>query len=433
MERFRKKKAPNITLRYNALSAFVYVIGIVLIMQLFNLQIVNGAEYREISNTRLTRESTLYASRGYILDRNGNELATTEMTFSLEMYKTKQDTKVLNDTALKIINTLEENKDSYTDTFPIKVNPFEYTFTNDDSKKSWLKKYNLGEDTTAEQAFYYFKDKYDIENENIDEIRKIAVIRYRIASEGYSSTKSLTISNNISRKSALVFTEQSDKYPGVTVGQSSRRKYPNGALASHIIGYTNSITEEQYKANKDKGYQMSDIYGQAGIESVFESYLRGTNGIRQIDMSVNGEIVNEEIAEEAVAGSDVVLTIDANLQTITEKALEETINNIRNGAYNNKKYDANAGSIVVMDVASGEILSMASYPDFEPTSFVGGISKEKWNEYNSEENHNPLINRAIYGAYAPGSTYKMVTAVAALQTGAVTVNEKVNDTGVYPR
>ena len=147
MEKYRKKKMPNINLRYNTLSTFIYVIGIVLLVQLFNLQIINGATYRETSNTRLTRESTLYASRGYILDRNGNELANelanVEMTFSLEMYKTKVENNVLNDTALKIINTLEEHGDTYTDTFPIKINPFEFTFSNEDKKQEWLKKYKL--------------------------------------------------------------------------------------------------------------------------------------------------------------------------------------------------------------------------------------------------------------------------------------------------
>lgn len=244
MEKYRKNKMPNIKLRYNTLSALIYIIGIILLIQLFNLQIINGATYRETSNTRLTRESTLYASRGYILDRNGNELAKTEMTFSLEMYKTKIENEVLNETILRIINILEQNGDSYTDTFPININPFEYVFSSEEKKNSWLKKYKLEEDTTAEQAFYYFKDKYDITNENIEEVRKILVIRYRISSEGYSSTKSLTISNNITRNSALVFNEQSDLYPGTTVGQSSKRNYPNQELASHIL--------RKYKFNNTK-------------------------------------------------------------------------------------------------------------------------------------------------------------------------------------
>lgn len=368
------------------------------------------------------------------MDRNGNKLATTEMTFSLEMYKSKVETDVLNDTILKVLNTLEENGDSYIDTFPINVNPFEYNFSSKDKKTKWLKLYNLHEDTTPEVAFKYLKNKYNIENEDLSEIRKILVVRYRIASEGYSSTKSLTISNKISRKSALVFTEQSDNFPGITVGQSSKRVYPNQSLASHILGYINSITSDQYKENKDKGYTMNDIYGQTGIEYIFEPYLKGTNGVKQIDMSVDGGIVSEYISEEAIKGSDIVLTIDSKLQDITERALEDTINNIKNGEYGTgKKYPANAGAAVVMNAKSGEILSMASYPDYEPSSFVGGIKTDIWNSYRAEENNNPLLNRAIAGTYAPGSTFKMVTAVSALETGNVTITEKVNDTGVYPR
>ncbi len=432
MERYKKRKNPNIKLRYNLLSAIIYLAGIILLIQLFNLQIINGATYRETSNTRLARESILYSSRGSILDRNGNTLASEEMTFSLEMYKTKIETKLLNETILKMIKTLEQNGDSYVDTFPIKINPTEYTFTSEERKNEWLDKYDLPRETSAENALAYFKDKYSIENQEIEDVRKIIAIRYRISSEGYSSTKSLTISSNISRTSALIFMEQNDVYPGISVGQNSKRVYPNGALASHILGYINSISGSQYEANKNNGYTMNDIYGQTGIEYVFEPYLKGKNGIRQIDMSVDGSIVDEYIEKEAVAGSDVVLTIDANLQKITEKALEETINKVKNGGYG-KPYDANAGAIVVMDVNTGEVLSMASYPNYEPSAFVGGISNDLWKSYNAKENNNPLINRAISGTYAPGSTFKMVTATAALETGNVTISEKVNDTGIYPR
>ena len=110
MEKFRKRKLPNIKLRYNVLMGLVYVIGAILLIQLFNLQIVKGATYRETSNTRLTRESTLYAARGNILDRNGTELASNKMTFALEIYKTKLENDALNDTILRIINTLEVNR-----------------------------------------------------------------------------------------------------------------------------------------------------------------------------------------------------------------------------------------------------------------------------------------------------------------------------------
>ena len=182
----------NINFRYNSITIFTYFIGIILIIQLFNLQIIHGAEYREESNTRLTRESTLEAARGEILDRSGNVLVTSSQKFDLELYKSKIDTDTLNDTILKIVNVLDKYEVDYTDSFPIKIEPFEFTLAGD-SLSNWKKNNDINADSNAEEAFYKFKDKYKIKNENISEVRKIMAIRYAIVKEGYSSTKSLTI------------------------------------------------------------------------------------------------------------------------------------------------------------------------------------------------------------------------------------------------
>lgn len=169
----------------------------------------------------------------------------------------------------------------------------------------------------------------------------------------------------------------------------------------HIyFGYVSSIREKQYEENKNAGYTMNDLYGQNGVEYVFESYLKGKNGKRQIDMSVGGGIVNEYTEEEAVSGSNIVLTIDANLQAVAEKALEETIT--KSGEIAKDAKDADSGAIVVMNVKTGEVLAMASYPYYSPNSWEGGrIEQEIWNNYNSNEAGRPLINRAISSAYAP--------------------------------
>jgi len=428
----REKKPVNTRLRLNIVTVLIYVIGVILLVQLFNLQIVNGEEYRETSNTRLTRESVLKAARGSILDRNGNLIAGTQMGFGVELYKSKVDNDTLNNTILKIINTLEQNGDSYADTFPISINPFSFIFSSDERAVKWKKVNNIDENATAEECFYYFKDKYKIKNEDINEVRKIINIRYRISSEGYSSTKSIEISKNISRLSAVQFSEQSDSFPGVSVKTTSTRYYPMGNLASHILGYVGKISEEEFNNRKDQGYLLNDDYGRNGIEYVLEEYLKGKNGTKQIDMAVDGSVTDEYISEEAIAGANVSLTIDANLQKVAQDALYNNICGIRTGAYGGKVYEAYAGSIVVMNVKTGEVLAMASYPDYDPTVWVGGISDENWNFFNDSANNQPLLNRAIQSEYAPGSTYKMLTAIAALQTGSVKLNEKVNDTGVYP-
>lgn len=417
----------NINFRYNSITIFTYFIGIILIIQLFNLQIIHGAEYREESNTRLTRESTLEAARGEILDRSGNVLVTSSQKFDLELYKSKIDTDTLNDTILKIVNVLDKYEVDYTDSFPIKIEPFEFTLSGD-SLSNWKKNNDINADSNAEETFYKFKDKYKIKNENISEVRKIMAIRYAIVKEGYSSTKSLTIAKDIPREAVAEFTESGDEFPGINISVQPVRKYKEGNLASHILGYAHKISNDEYKNKKDI-YGQNDIIGKSGIEAVFEEYLRGKKGTKQIDMAVDGTITAEVVEKEAVAGSNVILTIDSKLQKITEDALRDNIEKIKSGGFG-KAYEAKGGSCVVMNVKTGEVLAMASYPDYNPQSFADGISNEEWQGYLQNTSY-PLLNKAIQSAYEPGSIFKMVTAIAGLESGNITLTEKINDTGQY--
>ena len=419
----------SINFRYNIATIFTYLIGIILIVQLFNLQIVHGAKYREESNTRLTRESVLEADRGEILDRSGNVLVSSSQKFNLELYKSKIDTNALNDSILKIIQVLEKYNVSYVDSFPIKIDPFEYTIA-DTNLSNWKSNNGIDENATAEEAFYKFKDKYKIQNTDISEIRKIIAIRYAIVQEGYSSTKSLTIAKDIPREAVAEFSEEGDEFPGINISVQPVRQYKQGTLASHILGYASKIGSEEYQKKKDE-YNQNDIIGKTGIESVFEKYLKGKNGTKQIDMAVDGTITAEVVEREAVAGSNVVLTIDSQLQKIAEQALKDNIEKIKNGGFG-KSYDAKGGSCVVMNVKTGEVLAMASYPDYNPQSFADGISSEEWKSYNENKSY-PLLNKCIQSAYEPGSIFKMVTAIAGLESGNISLTEKINDTGVYKK
>lgn len=425
----RKSKKANINLRYNILTVLIYVLGIILIARLFNLQIVHGAEYREESNTRLTRESVLEASRGAILDKTGATLVDSKIQFSLEMYKSKVDTATLNQSILNMINVLEKYETSYVDSFPIKIEPFEFTISEQELL-SWKKSNKLSEDITAEQAFYKFKSKYGIDTNNIQDARKIMSIRYEANQKGYSSTKAIRIADNISREAVAEFSESSDKFVGINIVVEPVRQYTSGSLASHILGYAGKINSQEYEQRKST-YGSNDIIGKTGIEYVFEEYLKGKNGTKQIDMAVDGTTTAEYVSKEATAGSDVVLTIDANLQKVTEDALASNIQKIASGGFG-KAYNAKAGACVVMNVNSGEVLAMASYPNYDPSDFVGGISTEAWNNYTNNA-AKPLVDKAIQNSYSPGSTYKMVTAIAGLESGAINLNTKINDTGVYKK
>lgn len=424
---FDEEGKEQVNIRFNIINILVYLIGIILIVQLFNLQVVHGESYREQSNTRLSRTSIIKAARGSILDRSGNELAGVKTENNIEIYKTNISDDELNKSVLNLVELLNKYQIGYDDTFPIKINPFEFTISGDELT-NWKKKYKIAEDATAEESFYKFKNKYEITNDNVEEIRKIISIRYIITTTGYSATKSITIATNVNEEVVAQISERNSDFPGVSISTNAARTYLAGNLAAHVIGYTGKIKEDEYNANKDI-YSIDDIIGKTGIEYVFEKYLKGTDGEKQVEMSVDGTITGETVAKNAIAGSDVVLTIDSNLQKVTQDSLENCINKIRSGGFA-QTYDAQGGAAVVMNVNTGEVLATASYPTFEPQWFVGGISQENW-AYLRDDSRHPQLNKTIQSTYEPGSTFKMVTAIAGLETGAITTKERINDTGVY--
>jgi penicillin-binding protein 2 len=403
-------------------------------MQLFNLQIVNGSEYRNDSNKKLTRDAKIEAARGSIMDRSGNVLVSTEMHFSLEMYKSKTEDEQLNNSILLMTNILEANGNEYIDNFPISIEPFEFHFETEDELIDWKTKYKIPEAASAEEAFYLFRDKYKINIDNPKEIRQILAIRYAISTIGYSTTRSIEISKEISRESAVQLQENSQNLTGVNIVIEPIRVYHTGNLAAHIIGYMGRYSDDDKKEFEKEGdthkYDVDDKVGRYGIEKIFENYLRGEDGKKQIDMSVDGIVMGEYTSQEAIGGSDVVLTIDANLQGITERALENNIMKIREGGFS-EQHPAEGGAAVVVNVNSGEILAMASYPNFQPELFYNGISQAQMNEYLAEDAYNPLYSRATQGAYPPGSIFKMVTAVAGIEEGKISTTEKVNDNGRF--
>lgn len=414
-------------IRYNIMSLIIYAIGIIIIVKLFSLQIVNGEEYLEKSNSRLTRETVVKASRGNIFDCNGNILAGTKIKYSLELYKSKIETEQLNNTILNAINVLEKNSDTYIDEFPITINPIQYKFSDEEKTKNWLERKKIDVNSSAEQALNFYIEKYKLTNYSLEDARKIIAVRYGIEENGYTAMRAYTISENISEESVLIFEEQNNSFPGMAIEKTPIRNYTYGKLASHVLGYVGKISSEEY--NSLEGYSISDYIGKTGIEYAFEGYLKGQDGIKQTDMSIDGTITGEYITEEAVSGDDVTLTIDANIQDVAEKSLKELIEKIRNGGFG-RVYDAKSGAVVALNVKTGEVIAMSSYPDFEPQLFIDGISTEKWDEYTKGE-RSALLNRTIQSAYAPGSVFKMATAIAGLESGAITNTETIYDSGVY--
>lgn len=414
--------------RYNILYILVYIVGIILIFQLFNLQIVHGEEYLQRANSRLTRETKIRAARGNILDCNGNVLAGNEIKYSLKIYKSKIDEQNLNTTILNAIFVLEKNGDKYNDDFPININPVSFKYENQERINKWLEENDLADGTTAEQALEYFIDEYSLKQYSLEEARKIIAVRYGIDVNGYSSMRGYEISSEVCKKSVAQIEEMNHSFPGINIEYRPIRKYYYSSLASHVLGYVGKIGNEEYTQNE--GYELDDYIGKTGIEYVCEKFLKGKDGLKQTDMSIDGTTTGEYITEEAISGSNVMLTIDAKVQQVAEKALKENIEKINNGDYGEKR-EVYAGSVVVLNVKTGEVISMVSYPDFEPQLFVDGISTEKWNEY-TVKGRSALINRTMQSAYAPGSIFKMVPAIAGLETGKITKDEQIECAGIYP-
>ena len=215
--------------------------------------------------------------------------------------------------------------------------------------------------------------------------------------------------------------ENHDDFPGIGVERVTIRNYPYGALAAHVLGYVGEINPEQLEdlAGSPKPYQPGDEIGRAGVEATYEDTLRGQPGQRVYEVDAEGHIVREltEESEAPVPGDDLMLSIDRDIQTLTEQSLAAV--------------EPEAGSAVVMDPNNGAVLAMASYPTYNPADFVGGINPEVYEALTAEGSNFPLNNWAVQGQYAPGSTFKIVTAAAAMREGLVQPEETFNDDGIY--
>ena len=245
------------------------------------------------------------------------------------------------------------------DNFLIDVNPYRFKLEEEESQRKWKKANNIDENASAEEAFNYFKKKYEITTDNVEDARKILAIRYEISYKGYSNTKSIEIASNISRQSLEQIKERNAEFSGVEITETPIRRYTLGNTASHILGRIGRIESSELEGNEDI-YDQNDIIGKAGIEYVFEKYLKGTDGVKQIDMNVDGTITDEYVSKEAVSGSDVILTIDSKLQAVTEQALADNINKIANHGFSREDNPADAGAAVVLNVKTGEVIAMAS-------------------------------------------------------------------------
>ena len=238
-------------------------------------------------------------------------------------------------------------------------------------------------------------------------------VKERISSTREAALKPRVVALDVPMTVVAYLAEHESEFPGVEVSVVPVREYPHGSIAAHVLGYTGEISEESLNSGDMEGYVFGDIVGKSGAERQFESVLQGEKGYRRVEVDAVGSPRHVLEEAEPVAGRDVVLTIDLEIQQVAEEALQRALAEARADDFKN----ARAGAAVALDVRTGEVLAMASIPTFDPTLFIGGIRTQDWEALNAEDSEYPLNNRAIQAAYPPASTYKAVTGMAGLEYG----------------
>lgn len=417
------------------LAIIVVLVSIIFVLQLFSIQVIQGEEFRQQSEKRMLRTENIVAPRGEIYDRNGVVLATSKLSFNVNLYKVNVDVKQQNKSIYEFIKILEKNNDKIYSTFPINDEQNGFNFSSEEEEKKWKTEMNIPQEYDFKQTLDFYIKKYMLEeysNDILDQI-KIIEIKYEANLNAYSLFAGATIAKDISEKSVAQIEEKKNELYGFNVVSVPKRYYPTSTLLSHVVGYVSKISSEEYKNLKDKGYTVNSVIGKSGAELTFDKYLKGIDGVKKVETDSQGNISSETISQEPKSGNSVTLTIDFRLQKVAQEALENTIHGLQDGSITFKKKpvaDAKSGSVVVLDCQTGEVLAMVNYPNYDTNLFVNGISSSDWNKL-SNDSLKPMYNRAISGTYAPGSTYKMLVGLVGLQTGKFTVDEKYLDTGIY--
>lgn len=430
--------------------AFGLVIALLIALcvgTLYQLQILNGAAYYDASQNNNVTCPAVKAARGNILDRYGRVLVSNRECYNLVINTTRlfgDEVDDPNAVILEMVNIVEDSGAEFIDDLPItKSPPFEYTEMTDFQRtllNAYFDDHDLAEDTTAVELMSYFRTRYDIDNTySAEDMRKISAIRYALNVRYAINTSSYTF---VEDASIDLISDIMGAVGSVIEVESSYVREYNTQYAAHLLGYIGAMTDveqEQYMVGDNSGYNYDSMVGKDGVELAFESWLHGTDGKSRVTRNSEGTITSTVYEEDPVPGNHVYLTIDIQLQEAVERALEngiialqlerdqENAEAIANGTPDEVKEDIQGGAAVVVDVNSGNPLAIASYPTFDASQVY-----ENYAEYLNAE-YDPLYNRATMGAYAPGSTFKPLVALAALSESIINTETRIDCEGIFSK
>jgi penicillin-binding protein 2 len=367
-------------LRLSIIAVVAVALFASLFARLYDLQVVGADDYQVQAEANRVRTVQVPAPRGRILDRNG---------------------KVLVDNRVAVVVALDRSA--------------------------------LGELSDERQADLLNRLSFDLTGAGHpitpDEIR------VRLDDQRFSRYAPVPLAVDLPEQLKIYFEERAADYPSVVVERTALRAYPYGPLAAHILGYVGKINDEELAGQQNqtaKPYTLNDEIGKSGVEQTYEPWLRGTPGIRRIEVDAEGNAVRVISERAPRAGDDLVLTLNADVQALAEQKVQQGLADARarpnrDGSRNN----GTTGAAVVLDPNNGQIVAMASYPSYDPNVFVDGIDAGEWAVLNDPVNHYPLNNWAIQGQWAPGSTYKLFVGYAALMAGVMTPDRVFADRGGY--
>ncbi|MDR2355707.1 MAG: hypothetical protein LBE16_05885 [Clostridiales Family XIII bacterium] len=483
--------------RDNQIMLLAALLMAALVLRLFVLTVLQHEEWTAAADDNDLRSVYTVAPRGEIYDRYGRLLAGNLPSFTVQFSRGNMRDDELNAVAASLIEILEKNGETYIDNFPIvyengnfeyryrieteewllsqgmpadfsaeqafdeirrrnnigeDLDPYEaqldmqklgvtppisvvqMNYTKDMDKTAFLQRYGLETNISARDAFYAIRDYFEIDRSvPTATARKLLVLRNELKLLGYRQYVPASIATNVSDGTVMQIEEMGNKLRGVSIVTETIRYYPNGAAASHVLGYMGKISESLKERYVDElGYRPTDMIGLDGVEKSLESTLKGKDGIKEVQVNSRGElkkVISEQVAEK---GKDVYLTIDLSLQQACEDILAKGLDRLQKGEtfesewgdykYREAQPNANVGSIVVLDVKTAEPLAIANAPNFDPNLFATGIGNEDWNALQSQNPRDllaplPLYNVATRTAVQPGSTFKPITAIAALESG----------------
>ena len=413
--------------RVGVLILLIAVMAGIFGVRLYDVQVTQASQVDHTPSGSHTYRTRVTAARGEILDRNGKVLIGNRASYNLTLiYAIVFSAENPNENLRKLTNLCNELGLEMTDHFPVTMEK-PYTYTTDEYSSTWnsyfktfLDERGWDSDISAPQLIRRLKDTYHLPADwTEEEARRVISIRYELDLRRWTSLPTYVLLNDVDSVSLAAITELN--IPGVNVETSTVRQY-NTTYAAHILGRIGLMNAEEYEIYKEKDYAMDAYVGKEGLEKAFEDDLHGTDGLRVTTISADGTVLEEYYKTVPQAGKNIELTIDIDLQKVSEDALKAHILSLRED-----DGDAEGGAVVVQEVKTGQILACASYPTFDPATY-----SQKYNEL-LETDFAPLYNRALQAAYPPGSTYKMVTTIASIDSGTIGRWVEIEDKGIYRR